>query len=145
MEGEFAFDDVVVALGADGGGGEGGGGVLLGVEEVGGLDVASRSVFLVSMDATWISAVTAAVPSSATVIAPVKSLKVPRTLLTMRWRTEKPTVEWTVSMAQVPAVRLGRVAVAVVMKTPWAVERSLEIEVIESATTTLCRSRCNVN
>jgi uncharacterized protein (TIRG00374 family) len=39
VEGEVALDHVVVALGADGGGGEGGGGVLLGVEEVGGLDV----------------------------------------------------------------------------------------------------------
>ena len=46
MEGEFAVDDEVVALGADGGGVEGGGGVLLGVEEVGGLDVGVALVVL---------------------------------------------------------------------------------------------------
>jgi hypothetical protein len=34
----------------------------------------------------------------------------------MRWRTENPTVEWTVSMTQVPAVNVGKVAV--VMEAP---------------------------
>src|SRR3954451_8943833 len=39
--------------------------------------------------------------------APSNSVKVPRTLLTMRWRTLKPTTEWLGSMVQVPAVRPG--------------------------------------
>jgi hypothetical protein len=50
------------------------------------------------------------------VIVPENSSNVPRTLETMRWRTENPTVEWTVSMTQVPAVNAGKVAV--VMEAP---------------------------
>ncbi len=57
------------------------------------------------MESTAISAVTDGVPSSATVIAPLNVSKLPRTLLTMRWRTEKPMVECTGSMAQVPVLR----------------------------------------
>ena len=36
-------------------------------------------------------------------ISPLNSLNLPRTLLTIMWRTEKPTSEWTGSMVQVPA------------------------------------------
>ena len=53
--------------------------------------------------ATSISACTDGVPSSATVMVPEKVSNLPRTLLTMRCLTEKPTVEWTGSMVQVPA------------------------------------------
>ena len=54
---------------------------------------ASRCSLLVLIESTAISAVTDGVPSSATTIAPPKFLKVPRTLLTIRWRTEKPIDE----------------------------------------------------
>ncbi|GAY15466.1 hypothetical protein MSZK_21920 [Mycobacterium sp. shizuoka-1] len=56
-------------------------------------------------EATSISADTDGVPSSATVTAPLNVPKVPRTLLTTRWRTEKLIDEWTGSIAQVPALR----------------------------------------
>ena len=36
-------------------------------------------------------------------MSPLKTLNLPRTLLTIMWRTEKPTSEWTGSMVQVPA------------------------------------------
>ena len=68
-------------------------GIVLGVEEVGRLDV--RVALLVAgvdrVDSD--SAVTDGVPSSSTVIAPLNCSKSPRTLLTIRWRTEKPIDE----------------------------------------------------
>jgi hypothetical protein len=73
----------------------------------------SRCSLPVSIESTAISAVTEGVPSSATTIAPLKVPNVPRTLLTTRWRTEKPMDEWTGSMAQVPA--LSELEVEVVM------------------------------
>jgi len=45
------------------------------------------------IESTAISAVTDGVPSSATTIAPLNFSKLPRTLLTIRWRTEKPIDE----------------------------------------------------
>src|SRR6476660_9866571 len=45
--------------------------------------------------------------SSATVIEPVKPVKVPRTFDTIRWRTVKETSEWAGSMFQLPAVSRG--------------------------------------
>ena len=54
---------------------------------------ASRCSLLVWIESTAISAVTDGVPSSATTIAPLKFSKLPRTLLTIRWRTEKPIDE----------------------------------------------------
>ncbi len=54
---------------------------------------ASRCSLRVLTESTAISAVTDGVPSSSTVIAPLNFSKSPRTLLTIRWRTEKPTDE----------------------------------------------------
>lgn len=76
----------------------------------------SRCSFFVLIEVTSISASTAGgVPSSETVMVPEKVSKVPRTLLTMRCLTEKPTVEWTASMVQVPAGIGALTVVAAVM------------------------------
>ena len=90
LEGEITVEHVVVAVLADGGRREGGRRVCLDVEDSRpDLKWASRCSLRVSIESTAISAVTEGVPSSPTTMAPLKVLKWPRTLLTMRWRTEK--------------------------------------------------------
>lgn len=118
MEGEVACEYEVAALGAHCGGLEGGRRVVLDVEEVSGLDVAVTLLVLGVDGGNRNFGLDRGVPSSATVILPENSSNVPRTLDTTRWRTEKPTVEWTVSMTQVPAVNAGSVVVAAVIETP---------------------------
>ena len=89
--------------------------MLLDVEEVGGLQV--RVALLVAgvdgVDGDLGSHRRRAVLAD-DVHAPEKVLKLPRTLLTTRWRTEKAIDECTGSMAQVPAL-ISVVVVAAVM------------------------------
>src|SRR3954464_15848504 len=59
---------------------------------------------------------------SATVMVPVTLAKRPLTLLTIMWRTTKPTSECEGSIVQVPVVRPGRVVtVLVLMSLLWLV------------------------
>jgi hypothetical protein len=58
-------------------------------------------------ESTAISAFTDGVPSSPTTIAPPNFSNLPRTLLTIKWRTEKLTDEWAGSIAQVPPNSVG--------------------------------------
>ncbi|SKY53747.1 Uncharacterised protein [Mycobacteroides abscessus subsp. abscessus] len=74
----------------------------------------SRCGFPVVMVVTSISACTEGVPSSATVMVPLNDSNLPRTLLTIRCFTTKPTVEWVGSMFQTPA-SMGALTVLVVM------------------------------
>jgi hypothetical protein len=57
-------------------------------------------------------------------MAPEKFSKVPRTLLTTRCRTVKPTFEWTGSMAQVPVDR-GAVTLVVMREILLGWDRSI--------------------
>ena len=66
---------------------------------------ASRCSWPVTIESSAISAVTEESSGSAPVtISPEKVVNLPRTLLTIMCRTEKPTSECTGSMVQVPAV-----------------------------------------
>ena len=71
------------------------------------------------MELTASSALTDGVPSAATVIAPLNVSNLPRTLLTIRWRTEKLIDEWTGSIAHV-AVLSWLVAVAVMFTSSFS-------------------------
>ncbi len=44
------------------------------------------------------------VTTSRVSMVPLKRVNLPRTLLTIRWRTVNATSEWTGSMSQVPVV-----------------------------------------
>ena len=69
-------------------------------------------------EATSICALTEGVPSGATVMVPLKVSNRPRTLLTIRWRTEKSVDECTESIAHVPTLS-GVAAVVVVIACPF--------------------------
>ncbi len=85
---------------------EGRGGELVGVEDVGCPQVLV-AVPVAGVQPTrprwWPSML--GVPFSGTVIAPEKSPNRPRTLPTIRWRTENVMEEWTGSIVHVPGVR----------------------------------------
>ncbi len=81
----------------------------------------SRCSLRVLIEVTSISAWTAGVPFSSTVMVPEKVSKLPRTLLTMRCFTEKFTAECTVSMVQVPAGMGALTVVAEVMS--WSFQK----------------------
>ena len=59
-------------------------------------------------------------------LAPLNVPKVPRTLLTIRWRTENPMDEWTGSMVHVPALRPVVEAAVVMVFSPslWVITGS---------------------
>jgi hypothetical protein len=70
-------------------------------------------------EVTSISAITEGVASGATVIVPLKVSNLPRTLLTIRWRTENSIDEWTGSIAHVPTLSgVVAIAIAVVIACP---------------------------
>src|SRR5207248_5034115 len=54
---------------------------------------------------------------SPVVMSPLNTLNFPRTLLTIMWRTEKPTSEWTGSIVQVPATYPGSVSAAMLISS----------------------------
>jgi len=65
----------------------------------------SRVSFLVSIELTWISAVTLdSIGLGAVIILAVIARKLPWTLLTTRCRMTNPTWEWTVSIAHEPTM-----------------------------------------
>jgi hypothetical protein len=53
------------------------------------------------------------------VIVPSNLANEPRTLLTIKWRTEKPTFEWIGSMAHVPETKPGTLTAVVLMGASW--------------------------
>src|SRR2546423_9025955 len=67
-----------------------------------------RSIVAVTWDSSGFSPVTT---------SPLNVVNLPRTLLTIMCRTEKPTSEWTGSIVQVPATYPGSVSVAMLISS----------------------------
>src|ERR1017187_4311491 len=92
---------------------------------------ASRWSLPVLIEDRSISAVTEeSVGCTPVTISPEKAVNLPRTLLTIICRTEKPTSECTGSMVQVPATYPGMLVAAVVSVMITPVESLIEYSTI---------------